>query len=156
MSNQRSFFLSKKILPLFISLFLLIFLSISSVAKETDTEILYTVQLKKLHPDVRSSIVRLAPVTDSITKSFIGKIESVSFTPHRKECYSTLYDRVIEAPHPFFYDATITVRASAVSEKSGYVLDAFRLTRGVPVHFFTAEFRGVGECTEIYESEALS
>ena len=141
---------------MFIFALLLVFSLFPIQAKGAECEIFYKIQVKRLHPDVRPSIHRFATVTDAVTKSGIGKIESIAFTPHVQESYATQNDCLVEAPHPFFYDALLTVRASGRKGENGYALGAFTLFRGAPVHFFTANFRGVGECTELYESEALS
>lgn len=154
MSEKTAFFLKRFILPSIILLFLIIFCLFSLQAKAASSEIFYTIRLKKLHPDVRTSIVRFASVTDSVTKSNIGKIENVAFTPHMQENYSSLHDRIVEAPHPYFYDAAVTVRAVGAPQKNSYAIGAFTLFRGATVHFFTADFTGIGECTDIYEGEA--
>ena len=156
MSQKNVFFFKRFILPCFIFLFLLSVCLFPIKANASEHEILYTIRLKRLHPDVRSSILRFAEITDSVTKSSIGKIESVSFTPHTKENYSPLYDRIVEAPHPYFYDAVITVKSIGEAQKNAYRIGIFKLFVGAPIHFFTADFSGSGECTEIFPVEAQS
>ena len=107
-------------------------------------------------PEVLSSLVRGARVTDSVSKSRIGTVDSLSFTPHMTETYSSTRDRMVEVPHPYFRDASVIVRAHGTEHRHGYRLGSFELFEGATVHFFTASFTGIGECTAIYESEASS
>ena len=155
MSKTTVYSFKKYFLPLIISLFIVCFAFFALQIKGAEAEFFYTVRVQKLHPDVRSSILREARVTDGVTKSAIGRIESVVFTPHTEEHYSTLHDAIVQAPHPYFYDAKITVRAEGSKKGNGYALGAFTLFRGATVAFFTPHFTGVGECTEIYEGESV-
>ena len=156
MSKKAIKTLKNLFLPLFILSFFIVFPFHPCEAKESETDILYTVQLKKLHPEVLSSLVRGARVTDSVSKSRIGTVDSLSFTPHMTETYSSTRDRMVEVPHPYFRDASVIVRAHGTEHRHGYRLGSFELFEGATVHFFTASFTGIGECTAIYESEASS
>ena len=142
-------------LPLFIILNLLFLCGFAFKVNASETTVLYTVQLKKLHPDVLSSLISGAEVTDAVSKSFVGQIENIAITPHMNETYSSSHDCFMQVPHPYFRDATITVRALCAQKKNGYQIGSFFLFRGAVLHFFTADFTGTGECTAIYESEIL-
>ena len=146
---------SKKFfLPLFISLFLIFSILIPIQIHAEDTAVIYTVHLKKLHPDVLSSLQIGARVTDSVSKTFVGTVTDIAVTPHMVETYAVMHDRMMQVPHPFFRDVTLTVRALCEPKKNGYQIGSFHLFRGTTLHFFTADFTGIGECAAIYESEA--
>lgn len=155
MSEKTVKALKKIYLPLFFSLLFAFLCNQPLQISASKTTVFYQVQLKKLHPDVLSSLIAGAPLTDSISKSPVGKIESVSVTPHMTETYSSSHDRMTQAPHPFFRDVTLTVRALCTPKKNGYGIGSFTLFSGASLHFFTPLFTGVGECTAIYESERV-
>lgn len=156
MSKKQIELVKNKNLPSIILLFFLFFHVFSLQSNAAEAEIFYTVRLEKLHPDVETSLVRGARVTDSVSKSRIGTVEDLSFAPHMTETYSAVRDCMVEVPHPYFRDAIVTVRAFCTQEKNGYSIGAFRLFLGAPIYFFTAAFTGIGECTAIYEREATS
>ena len=143
------------LLSVFTALILSVFCFCPLNVNASETTVFYTIQLKKLHPDVLSSLIVGARVTDSVSKSYVGKIENIAITPHMRETYSSVRDCMIQAPHPYFRDVTLTVRTFCTPQKNGYLLGSFLLFKGSTLHFFTADFTGIGECTAIYESENL-
>ena len=154
MSEKTVKTLKKFYLPLFFPLLFAFLCSQPLQISASETTVFYQVQLKKLHPDVLSSLVTGARLTDSVSKSPVGKIESISVTPHMTETYSSSHDRMTQVPHPFFRDVTLTVRTACIPKKNGYQIGAFTLFSGASLHFFTPLFTGIGECTAIYESES--
>jgi hypothetical protein len=120
-----------------------------------ETEIVYTIEMRLVRNEFIPALSKIIPGTeliDSVRNHEIGKVVGVEITDAFENTTDLLTGVVNRVPYPDHSRVRITVEAKAEKENDvKFVVNGKTVMTGIPVHFRTPYFVGMGMC--VYSDE---